>query len=40
MSETILGARLATIADTGHFNNLKAPEAFNAALGAFLEGLG
>jgi len=40
MSETIPGARLAVIPETGHFNNLEAPEAFNAALEDFLEGLG
>jgi 3-oxoadipate enol-lactonase len=39
MAETIPGARLVEIAGAGHISNIEAPEAFNAALGEFLESL-
>jgi len=39
MAERIPGARLVAIAGSGHISNIEAPEAFNAALEEFLEGL-
>jgi 3-oxoadipate enol-lactonase len=39
MAETVPGAQLVEIAGAGHISNLEAPDAFNAALEAFLEGL-
>lgn len=39
MAERIPGARLVEIAGCGHIANIEAPEAFNAALGQFLESL-
>ena len=39
MAAKIPGARLEVIADAGHSSNLDQPEAFNRALGAFLDGL-
>ncbi|MFL0670237.1 MAG: alpha/beta fold hydrolase [Erythrobacter sp.] len=38
MARTIPGARLVEIAGAGHISNLEAPEAFNTALGKFLDG--
>jgi 3-oxoadipate enol-lactonase len=38
MAEHIPDARLVTIAGAGHLSNLEAPEAFDQAVGAFLEG--
>ena len=39
MAEAIPGARLVTIPGAGHLAPLEAPEAFNGALGEFLQGL-
>lgn len=39
MAETIRGAQLVEIVGAGHISNLEAPNAFNAALGTFLEGI-
>jgi len=39
MAERIPGARFAELARAGHISNIEAPEAFNAALGAFLDEL-
>lgn len=39
MAERVPGARLVEIAGSGHISNIEAPEAFNAALEAFLESL-
>lgn len=39
MAERIPDARLVEIAGSGHISNIEAPEAFNAALDAFLAGL-
>jgi 3-oxoadipate enol-lactonase len=39
MAERIPGARLAELPGAGHISNIEAPEAFNAALGTFLEAL-
>jgi 3-oxoadipate enol-lactonase len=40
IAEAIPGARFQVIPDAGHMSNLEQPEAFNAALRRFLEGLG
>ncbi|MEA2460438.1 MAG: hypothetical protein QOH90_615 [Actinomycetota bacterium] len=37
--EHVGGSRLVTIPEAGHLSNLEAPEAFNAALGEFLDSL-
>jgi len=39
LAEAIPGAALAVIPGAGHLSNLEAPEAFNAALHSFLQGL-
>lgn len=39
MAERIPGARLVELSGAGHISNIEAPEAFNAALGEFLDGL-
>lgn len=39
MAERIPNARLVEIPGAGHISNIEAPEAFNAALGEFLESL-
>jgi pimeloyl-ACP methyl ester carboxylesterase len=39
MARAIPGAKVVRVAGAGHLPNLEAPEAFNAALGAFVEGL-
>lgn len=36
LAATIPGARLVRIAEAGHMTNMEAPEAFNAAVMAFL----
>lgn len=38
MAERIPGARLVELSGAGHISNIEAPEAFNAALGEFLDG--
>lgn len=40
MRELIPGSRLVVIPRAGHLSNLEGPEAFNAALGRFLQALG
>ena len=37
MAELVPGAELVEIPRAGHLANLEAPEAFNAALGRFLD---
>jgi 3-oxoadipate enol-lactonase len=39
MAGRIAGARFVTVSDAGHLINLERPDAFNAALGAFLSDL-
>lgn len=39
MADAIPGARFVEIAGAGHISNIEAPDAFNAALAAFLDGL-
>ena len=40
LAKNIPGAKLEIIADAGHLSNLEQPEAFNAALARFYEGIG
>jgi pimeloyl-ACP methyl ester carboxylesterase len=39
MAAAVKGARLVEVPGAGHLPNIEAPEAFNQALVAFLEGL-
>ncbi len=39
MADAIPGAQFVEIPDAGHISNIEAPEAFNAALATFLDGL-
>jgi pimeloyl-ACP methyl ester carboxylesterase len=39
MTAKIAGAQKVVIADAGHASNIDQPAAFNAAVGAFLDGL-
>ena len=39
LADGIPGARLAVLPGAGHLSNLEAPDAFNAAVRAFLAGL-
>jgi pimeloyl-ACP methyl ester carboxylesterase len=38
MAQAIHGAKLVTIPDAGHLSNLEQPDAFNAAVKAFITG--
>ena len=40
LADAILGSKLLVIPDVGHLSNVEAPEAFNAAVRDFVDGLG